>query len=99
MEELMPSKCGAGEDSWEYLDSKEIKPIKPKVHQQSIFIGRTDAEPEALILWPPYAKNQLIGKDLMLGKIEGRRTLSSVKGDNRGWDGWMPMDMSLSKLW
>ena len=38
-----------------------------------MFIGRTDAEAEALILWPRYAKSQLIGKDLDAGKIKGRR--------------------------
>ena len=38
-----------------------------------MFIGRTDVEPEVPILWPPDAKSQLIGKDLMLGKTEGRR--------------------------
>ena len=45
------------------LDSKEIKPVNPKVHQPSIFIGRTDAEAEAPILWPPDVKSQLTGKD------------------------------------
>ena len=49
-----------------------------------MFIGRTDAEAEAPILWPPDAKSRLTGKDLMLGKIEGRR--------RRGWQdemvGW-----------
>ena len=50
------------------MDSKEIKPIKPKVYQSSIFIGRTDVEAEALVLWPPSAKNQLIGKDPDAGK-------------------------------
>ena len=48
------------------LDCKEIKPVNPKGNQSSIFIGRTDAE--APILWPPDAKNQLIGKDLDAGK-------------------------------
>ena len=43
------------------LDCKEIKPVNPKGNQSWIFIGRTDAE--ALILWPPDAKSQLIGKD------------------------------------
>ena len=57
------------------LDCKQIKPINPKGNQPWIFIGRTDTE--ALILWPPDEKNWLIGKDLMLGKIEGRK--------NRGW--------------
>ena len=56
------------------LDCKEIKLVNPKENQSQIFIGRTDAEAETPILWPPYAKNRLIGKKtLMLGKIEGRR--------------------------
>ena len=45
------------------LDSKEIKPVNPKGNQPWIFIGRTDAEAEALILWPPDAKSCLTGKD------------------------------------
>ena len=50
------------------LDCKEIQPVHPKENQLWIFIGRTDAEAEAPILWPPDAKNWLIGNDLMLGK-------------------------------
>ena len=50
------------------LDSKEIKPVKPKGNQSSLFIGRTDAKVEAPILWPPNAKNSLIGKDPDAGK-------------------------------
>ena len=45
------------------LDCKEIKPVHPKGNQPSIFIGRTDAEAEAPILWPPDVKNRLIRKD------------------------------------
>ena len=45
------------------LDCKEIQPVNPKGNQLWIFIGRTDAEAEALILWPPDAKSQLIEKD------------------------------------
>ena len=45
------------------LDCKEIKPVKPKGDQSWMFIGRTDVEAEAPILWPPDAKSQLIGKD------------------------------------
>ena len=45
------------------LDCKEIQPVNPKGYQSWIFIGRTDAEAEALILWPPDANNLLIGKD------------------------------------
>ena len=45
------------------LDCKEIKQVSPKGNQSRIFIGRTDAEAEIPILWPPDAKNRLIGKD------------------------------------
>ena len=65
---LILSNCGAGDDSWESLDSKEIKPVNPKGNQSWIFIGRADAEAEALILWPPDEKSQLIRKDSDAGK-------------------------------
>ena len=50
------------------LDCKEIQPIRPKGNQSWIFIGRTDAEAETPILWPPDMKNWLIGKDPVAGK-------------------------------
>ena len=50
------------------LDSKEVKPVNPKGDQSWVFIGRTDAEAEAPVLWPPNAKSQLIGKDPDPGK-------------------------------
>ena len=50
------------------LDSKEIKPVNPKGTQSWIFIERTDAETEALILWPPGGKSWLTGKDSDAGK-------------------------------
>ena len=55
------------------LDSKEIKLVSPKGNQPSLFIGKTEAEDEAPILWPPDMKSQLFGKDPVSGKIEGRR--------------------------
>ena len=60
--------CGVGEDSWDPLDCKEIKPVYLKGDQSWIFIGRTDAETETPILSPPDAKNWLLGKDPDSGK-------------------------------
>ena len=80
------------------LDCKEIQPVNPKGSQSWIFIGKTDAEAETPILWPPDEKNRLIGKTLMLGKTESRR--------RRGWQRMRWLDgitdsspaVSLSKL-
>ena len=66
------------------LDCKEIQPVNPKGNQPWIFIGRTDAEAEAPILWPPDVKSQLTEKDAFVGKITGRG-----EGDDRRQDGWM----------
>ena len=56
------------------LDCKEIKPVDSKSNQSWIFIRRTDVEAEAPIVWPPDVTRWLVlGKTLMLGKIEGRR--------------------------
>ena len=55
------------------LDCKEIKPVNTKGNQPQIFIGSTDAEAEAPILWPPDMKSQLTRKDPNAGKTEGRR--------------------------
>ena len=55
------------------LDCKEIQPVHSKGDQSWVFIGRTDAEVETLVLLPPRVKGWLIGKDLMLQGIGGRR--------------------------
>ena len=64
------------------LDSKEIKSINPKGNQLWIFIGRTDAESEAPILWPPDAMIQLIGKD----PDAEERLETNGEGDSNGWN-------------
>ena len=54
------------------LDCKEIQPVHSKGDQSCVFIGRTDAEAEAPVLWPPDGDDSL-EKTLILGKTEGRR--------------------------
>ena len=77
------------------LDNKEIKPVNPKRNQP--WIGRTDAEAEAPILWPPNQRVNSLEKTLTLGKVKGRR--------RGGWQGmkWLDsitdsMEVNLSKL-
>ena len=55
------------------LDCKEIQPVHPKGDESWVFTGRTDAEAETPILWPPDRRTDSLEKTLMLGKIEGRR--------------------------
>ena len=79
------------------LDCKEIQPVNPKGNQSWIFSGRTDAEAEAPILWPPDVKNWLIRKDPDAGKIEdGRRREQQRMRWSHGITDLM--DMNLSKL-
>ena len=67
------------------LDSKEIKPLNPKGNQSWIFIGRTYAEAEAPILWPPDMKNWLTEKDPDAGKDWRREEKETTKDEMVGW--------------
>ena len=80
------------------LDCKENQPVHPKRNQSWIFIGRTDAEAEAPILWPPDEKNWLIGKDSDAEK-DWRQEKKGTTEDEMIDGTTDTMDMSLSKLW
>ena len=67
------------------LDSKEIKPVNSKGNQSWIFIGRTDGEAEAPILWPPDAKSRLIGKDPDAEKDWGQEEKGTTEDGMVGW--------------
>ena len=67
------------------LDCKEIKPGNPKGNQPWIFIGRTDAEAEAPILWPPVAKSRLIRKDPDAGKNWRQEEKRVIEDEKVGW--------------
>ena len=67
------------------LDSKEIKPVNPKGNQPWVFIGRTNAEIEAPILWLPDVKNQLMGKDPDAGKDWGQEEKGATEDEMVGW--------------
>ena len=67
------------------LEHKDINPVNPKRNQSSIFIGRTDAEAEAPILWPPDIKSQLIGKDSDAGRVWGQEEKGMTEDEMAGW--------------
>ena len=74
------------------LNSKGIKPVNPKESQSWIFIGRTDAEAEAPVLWPPDAKSWVIGKDPEAGKDWGQDKKGISKDEMVGWYHWLNED-------
>ena len=67
------------------LDCKEIQPVLPKGDQSWVFIGRTDAETETPILWPPDAKRCLIGKDSDAGRDWGQEEKGTTEDEVAGW--------------
>ena len=83
-EEFILLNCGAGEDSWECLGQYGDKTLNPKGNQSWIFLGRTDAEAEAPILWPSDAKSQLIGKDPDVRKDGGQENKGVTENEMVG---------------
>ena len=67
------------------LDCKEIQPVPPKGDQSWVFIGRTDAEAETPILWPPPVKSGLIGKDPDAGRDLGQEEKGTTEDEMAGW--------------
>ena len=76
------------------LDCKEIQTVHPKGDQSWILIGRTDAEAETPILWPPDVKSWLIGQDPDAG-IDWRQEEKGMTG----WDGWMASRTQWTWVW
>ena len=68
------------------LDYKEIKPVNPKGNQPWILLGRTGAEAEAPIVWPPDVKSQLIGKDPDAGKDWRQKKKGAAEDEMVEWD-------------
>ena len=80
------------------LDCEEVQPVHPKGDQSWVFIGRTDAEAEAPILWPPHVKSWLIGKDPDPGRDWEQEEKGMTEDNMVRWDhrlhghefGWTP---------
>ena len=72
----------------------EINPVNPKGNQPWIFFGRTDAEAEASILWPPDVKSPLIRKTLMLERLS-----TKGEGGGRGWNGYTASPTQWTWIW
>ena len=67
------------------LDFKEIQPVHPKGEQSWMFIGRTDAEAETSVLWPPDAKSRLIGKDPDAGRYWWQEEKGTTEDEMAEW--------------
>ena len=71
------------------LDCKQIQPIHPKGGQSWVLIGRTDAESETPILWPPHVKSWIIGKDPDAGRDWGQEVKGMTEYEMAGWHHWL----------
>ena len=75
------------------FDYKEIQPVHPKGDQSWVFIGRTDAEAETPVVWPPDSKSWLIWR------LWCWERLKAEERDDRGWDGWITSSMGWTWVW
>ena len=71
------------------LDCKEIQPVHSEGDQPWDFFGRTDAEAETPVLWPPHAKSWLIGKDSDAGRNWGQEEKGTTEDEMAGWHHWL----------
>ena len=71
------------------LDCNEIQPVHPKGDQSCVFIGRTEAEAETLVLWPPDVKSWLFGKDPDAGRDWGQEEKGTTEDEMAGWYHWL----------
>ena len=78
------------------LNCKDIQPVHSKGNQSWVFFGRTDAEAETPVLWPPVAKNWLSHWKIPWCWV---RLKVGGEGDNRGWDGWMASLTQWTRIW
>ena len=81
--------CGVEKTLESPLDCKEIQPVYPKGNQSWIFTGRTDAEVETPILWPPDVKNWLTRKDPDGGKDSRQEDKGPTEDEMVGWHHWL----------
>ena len=93
-EELMLLNCGVEKTLESPLDCKEIQPVHPEGGQSWVFIGRTDAEAETPVLWPPFGKSWLIWKYPDYGRDWGQEEKGPA-----GWDGWMASPTRCTWVW
>ena len=71
------------------LDYREIQPVHPKGDQSWVFIGRTDADTETPVLWPPHAKSWLMGKDPDAWRDWGQEEKGTTEDEMAGWHHWL----------
>ena len=81
------------------LDCKEIQIVHPKGDQSWVFIGRTNVEAETPVFWPHDAKSWLIWKDPDDGKDWRQEEKGTTEDEMVGWNHWLNIDISLSRLW